>query len=91
MEKLQIIGDRIWKTITLVLLIAEFMVLPFEPLSTIVVYSLGIFIGGFLAYFIAIEYKGRKGIWPLLYGMVFGLWAIIYYLLIKNEKENETK
>ena len=86
MEKLQIIVDRIWKTMTLVLLIGELGSILFVSTEMMVVYSLAILIGGFLTYFVASEYKNRKGIWPFLYGAVWGLWAIIYYLLAKRSK-----
>ena len=89
MENLQIILDRIWKSITIILFLAAFISFPFAPSLRVMILDYAImFTGGGLAYWIAKE-KGRKGYWPFIFGAVWSIWAIVYYLLIKDEKEKE--
>ena len=76
--------DDIWRTINVILLGIVFFAILIDPVALIGVCIFNILLG-FICRFIAIP-NGKDGNWAFVYGFLWGIIAIVYYIVSGKNK-----
>ena len=73
---------KFWRFITIIILGAGIVGLIIDPRLLVYVVS---FFSAYICYRIAQDQNKEKG-WALIYGLTYGLFAVVYYLVDKYTK-----